>query len=125
MPNPVGRPSKYDPAYCERVIELGRLGKSPAQIAADIGVAKQTLANWGEAHPEFLAALTRAKTLEQAWWEDAAQNGQAQSVIGASVWAKSAAARFREDYTERQEQKLTGEVVAVIERRFVRPNATD
>lgn len=25
---PAGRPSDYDPAYCERVIELGREGKS-------------------------------------------------------------------------------------------------
>ena len=29
---PVGRPSTYDPAYCEEVIALGRIGKSIEQI---------------------------------------------------------------------------------------------
>jgi hypothetical protein len=31
---PVGRPSLYDPAYCDKVIELGRIGKSVEQIAS-------------------------------------------------------------------------------------------
>ena len=37
---PAGRPTDYRPEYCERVIELGRLGMSVVEMAADIGVAR-------------------------------------------------------------------------------------
>lgn len=102
---PVGRPSTYDPAYCSQVEELGLQGKSPAQISAIIGVPRSTMQLWGEKHPEFLAALKRAKELEQAWWEEA---GQRMALMGgqfsnAAVWKKSMEARFRDKYTERRE----------------------
>ena len=64
---PVGRPSQYDPVYCERVIELGKIGKSVEQIAANIGVGTKTLYNWREEFPEFLQALELAKELELDW----------------------------------------------------------
>jgi len=99
---PAGRPSKYKPEFCEQVIDLGKAGKSQVQIAVELGIPRTTMLSWADAHEEFSTALTRAKECEQAWWEDQAQNGKAQELIGASVWAKSVAARFRDDYTERQ-----------------------
>jgi hypothetical protein len=33
-----GRPTTYDPAYCERVIETGEEGKSKAQIASTLRI---------------------------------------------------------------------------------------
>ena len=103
----VGRPSTYDPAYCEKVVELGRQGKSPAQIAAGIDVARTTMLLWADTYPEFLTALTRAKDLEQAWWEDQAMSGLTADRFNAAVWKKGVEARFREDYTERSETKST------------------
>jgi transposase len=64
-----GRPSKYDPAFCDRVEELGRQGASVLECALELGVCKQTLFNWQEEHPEFLDALTRARAHRQVWWE--------------------------------------------------------
>lgn len=116
----VGRPSQYEPEYCERVIELGRQGKSPAQIASELGVVRQTLYNWAGQHPEFLAALTRAKIEEQRWWEDIGQSALFADKFQAQVWAKSMQARFRDDYTERQ--KIDANVnVQKIERVIVDP----
>lgn len=111
---PAGRPSTYDPKYCEMVIDLGKQGKSEVQISAGIDVPRTTMRSWAEQHPEFSSALTRAKELEQAWWEDAAQKGTAQSKIGPAVWNKSVSARFREDYTERHE--VSGSVTVEIVR---------
>ncbi len=65
----MARPSKYDPAYCEQVIELAQDGASLLECAVTIGVEKKTLYNWAEDHPEFLHALTRAKQLRLVWWE--------------------------------------------------------
>lgn len=105
---PAGRPSEYDPAYCERVIALGKQGKSKVVMAAEIGVSKPTLDNWARAHPEFFAAMETALTLSQAWWENAGQKGLTAEKFNASVWSRSMAARFPADWRETTRQEQTG-----------------
>jgi len=100
---PVGRPSLYRPEYCEKVIELGRQGCSPAEIASELNVDRATLGYWADQNEEFSAALTRAKTHEQAWWEKAGKSGMVADKFNAQVWTKSVTARFREDYTEKRD----------------------
>ena len=41
--NPVGRPSKYDPLYCERVIQLGADGNSKEAIAVELNPVESVL----------------------------------------------------------------------------------
>jgi hypothetical protein len=100
---PVGRPSLYRPEYCEVVVELGRKGCSPAEIASELDVDRATLIHWTQEHKEFLTAMTRAKTHEQAWWERAGKSGMVADKFNAAVWTKSVTARFREDYTEKRD----------------------
>ena len=101
--HPGGRPSKYKPAYCQQVIELGKEGKSQVQIACELNVDPKSLRDWAEAHEEFSLALTRAKAFEQAWWEDMGMKGLIADKFNANVWKKSMEARFRDTYTERRE----------------------
>lgn len=96
-----GRPTKYHPSYCDRVVEYGRAGKSRAWIAAELGVVKQTLLNWASENPEFLDALEYANTLSQQWWEDAGQSGMTADKFNNGVWSRSMAARFPEDWREK------------------------
>lgn len=105
---PAGRPSKYNPDLCERVIELGREGKSYEQISAAIDVPRSTMDSWARVHPEFSAALTRAKELEHNWWEEVGQSALFADKFQHSVWAKSMSARFREKYTEKQQLEHSG-----------------
>lgn len=107
---PAGRPTKYNPAFCETVIELGKMGKGPAQIASALGVARKSLWDWAEAHPEFSAALTRAKDEEQTWWENIAQDALFADKFNSAVWSKSMSARFRDEYTERRDVNNKHEV---------------
>jgi transposase-like protein len=100
---PRGRPSLYKPEYCERVIELGKQGCSPMEIAADLDIDRATLYHWSDKYPDFLTSLKRAKVYEQAWWEKMGKSGLTADRFNAMVWSKSVAARFREDYTERKE----------------------
>lgn len=105
----MGRPSNYDPAYCETVIELGRQGASVVEMAAEIGVARATLeTNWPAAHEEFLEALTHARELSQAWWEKTGRVGMIENTINASIWSRSMAARFPRDWREVRGTELTG-----------------
>jgi len=106
---PAGRPSSYDPSYCERVIELGREGCSVVEMAADIGVHRNTLETmWTEAHPQFLEALTHARQLSQAWWERAGRIGMIENNINSSIWSRSMAARFPKDWREVKATELSG-----------------
>ncbi len=105
---PAGRPTLYKPEYCEEVVELGKQGKSPVEIACDLGVLRETMLGWAKQHEEFSTALTRAKQFEQQWWENEGRKGLTADKFNAQVWTKSMQARFREDYTERQDLNVKG-----------------
>jgi len=109
---PVGRPSLYDPAYCEKVVELGRIGKSVEQISAILNVSLRTMYSWRDAHEEFLHALDDAKTYEQAWWEEQAAaymvENKESDRLNASLWSRSMAARFPKKYRESTKTEITG-----------------
>jgi len=67
--NPVGRPTKYEPRFCEIAIEQMSLGFSKEAVAGYIGIAKDTLYKWAEAHPEFADALRIGTSKSQYVWE--------------------------------------------------------
>jgi len=105
----MGRPSSYDPAYCERVIELGKQGMSVVEMACEIGVSRNTLeTNWPAQHPEFLEAFTRAKEESQAWWERTGRVGMMKKEIDAAIYSRSMAARFPHDWRETKRSELSG-----------------
>lgn len=93
-----GRPTDYRDSHCAQVIELGKQGKSHAQIAAALDVSRQTMYTWQEKHPEFLDAITRARDLAQAWFEEKGQIGLADKTFNAALWDKQVSARFRNEY---------------------------
>ncbi len=105
---PAGRPTDYDPVYCDSVIGWGKDGKSLAWMAAEIGVSKQTVNRWMLAHPEFCAAMEKARTLAQRWWEDKGQSNLESQHFQAALWSRSMAARFGDDWREVRRQENTG-----------------
>ena len=105
---PAGRPTDYDPAHCDRVVAMGIEGKSRAQMAAALDICYATWQNWEKAHPEFLAATTRARIHAQAYWEGRAHAGMENREFNASLWSKSMAARFPDDYSDRQKHEHSG-----------------
>src|ERR1700689_2037013 len=64
-----GRPTKYDPRYCEMLVEFGSQGYTLGAFAGLIGTCKQTVENWKVEHPEFLVAATRARASRLTKWE--------------------------------------------------------
>jgi transposase len=126
---PVGRPTLYDPAYCDKVVQLGRIGKSVEQIAAILDVSLRTMYSWRDAHEEFLHALDDAKTYEQAWWEEQASaymvENKESDRLNATLWSRSMAARFPKKYRESTKQEITGAdgapLLTGIQVTFVKP----
>ena len=109
---PAGRPTDYDPKYCDLVIELASQGKSKAQMAATIGVTRKTMWTWAQQYPEFLNAFELAEELCQQWWENIGQtylvNTKDGDSLNTGLWARSMAARFPKDYTDRTKHEVTG-----------------
>ena len=112
MTNPVGRPSKYDLSYNDKVIELGKLGKSFEQMSSILGIGITTLKRWREEHEEFRASLEDAHGFAQTWWEDMAQSYLVESKdtekLNTGLWSRSMAARFPANYSDRVKQEISG-----------------
>lgn len=91
---------------CDRVVELGAQGCSITEMAADLGVSRETVYAWSREKADFSDALLRARTLSQSWWERQAREGlvSANGVsINAGLWKAYMAARFPHDYTEKRD----------------------
>ena len=98
---PAGRPTAYNPEFCEQIVEWGKLGKSRTWIATELNVHRDTLYEWEQVHPEFSDAMARAKALEQRRREDAGQDGMRLQGFGQSIWSRSMAARFPKEWREK------------------------
>lgn len=124
-----GRPSKYDPAFCEQVIDLGREGASKAEMSYALGVARSTFDLWEHEHPAFSEAVKEAVSLAQGWWE---QKGR-KAVFGgipnfnATAFIFTMKNRFPSDWKDKTEvdQNLAGKVVHEVRRTIVRPSDTN
>jgi transposase len=127
---PVGRPTLYDPKYCEEVVTLGRIGKSVEQIAANLNVSLRTMYLWRDTYEEFMHALDDAKTYEQAWWEEQASaymvENKESDRLNATLWSRSMAARFPKKYRESTKTEITGAdgapLLSGIQVSFVKPS---
>lgn len=121
---PAGRPTTYDPAYCDKVIELGGMGASKHEMALEIGCAYSTFQLWQTEHPEFSAAVKMAADGAQGWWE---RNGRLRTFaagpdFNATSFIFNMKNRFPDDWRDKQERELSGEVkVGHIERTIVDP----
>ena len=132
MNTPLGRPSKYDPAFCDQVVELGRMGKSFQQMASILNTTYTSMQRWCEEYEDFRVALSQAQEYSQAWWEDMCQTHmieeQGSAKLNASLWSRSMAARFPKTYRESTKQEITGAdgspLLAGIQVSFVKPNDT-
>ena len=109
---PAGRPSLYDPSYCDLAIEYGMQGMNKTEIAVEIGVHKDTLYEWIKVHPEFSDAIKKAEHAAERWYQKAFRN------LGTGVLEKGNATalifaaknQLPDVYRDRREHTVDGEV---------------
>ena len=104
---PAGRPSKYDPSYCQKVIEVMGEGLSLTAFAGCIGVDRSTIDEWRKSYPEFSLACTRGmakrtETLERGLLDP----GMPGPAVNARRFALANAAP--EEWREKQQLEHTG-----------------
>lgn len=98
---PMGRPTIYDPAFCEKIKAWGKLGKSRAWMCSQLEIGRTTMQRWEHEHEEFRLALTVSEAHAQAYWEDLGQDNISTREFQANVWSRSMAARFPKDWREK------------------------
>ena len=126
----VGRPTLYDPALCDKVIELGKQGLSVQQMSLELGISTRSLFDYKAEYPEFSRALEEAQDLEMAWWENQAKlymvEHKDSARLNTGLWSRSMAARFPKKYREQVKQEITGAdgapLLTGIQVSFVKPN---
>lgn len=70
----MGRPTKYDPGYCDELVAFMAQGYSMTAFAAQIGVDRDTITEWGNVHDEFSLAIKKGKAACASWWESVNRN---------------------------------------------------
>lgn len=101
-PNQGGRPTKYQPEFCDRIIDLGTQGMGICEIAVELGVVRQTIYSWKDQHSEFLDAFTRAREKSQAWWERQGREGLSSREFNHGLWKLNMVNRFPKDWSDKQ-----------------------
>jgi hypothetical protein len=114
-----GRPSTYDPALCDKIEGMGKLGLSRWQIASRLEIAPNNLRNWEGAHEAFRAALEIARLDALDYYETLAQKHMIENPGGpklnTGLWSRSMAARVPAEYRENSKVEVTGKNDGAIE----------
>lgn len=106
----MGRPTKYDPTFCDKVIACGEEGDTLAAMAEACDVHRETLNDWIDEHPEFSDAVKRGLQKAQIWWEKKGRVATFGGVEGfnATSYIFQMKNRFKQDWRDKQETELTG-----------------
>lgn len=103
---PAGAPSKYDPKYCEMLIEHMGEGYSFDSFAGGIGVSIKTLYNWKDLHDKFLHAQREGQSKSLKKFEEIAMGQMSGKIQGSAAvlifWMKN---RF--NWTDKKEIEQT------------------
>lgn len=91
-----GRPSKYQGTMPSKLIELMQKGASKAEVAADLGISRDTLHEWEKDpnKPEFSDAIKRGEELSQAWWMRMGRENLQNKDFSATLWYMNMKNRF-------------------------------
>jgi len=109
-PRPIGRPTKYDPAYCDQIVEFCAGGYSLTAFAGHLGISRSTINEWAGAHSEFSEALKIAKaSAALALEQDAARIRQEGGGPGAAVLVIFGLKNFApDDWKDKQRHEISG-----------------
>ena len=103
-----GRPTKYDPKFCETVKEVMAKGFSKEAVAGHLKINKDTLYKWVERHEEFANAIKDGMELSRLFWESIAINHLTHTKnskqLNSVVWLFNMKNRF--NWTDKKEIEL-------------------
>ena len=113
----VGRPTKYDPKYCEMLIDHMSQGLSLESFAGELSISKATLYTWLDQHDEFLDARAIGVEKCRAFWERlGVKLAQGEIQGNSKVWDTNMKNRFKQEWRDRHEYVVENRKPSIIER---------
>jgi transposase-like protein len=101
----IGRPSEYKPEWMlNKAIDLMSEGASKVEVAAELGITRETLYDWMKKHPEFSDTIKKGEQLCEAWWEKHGRRSLHDQKFNATLWYMNMKNRFK--WSDRQEQTI-------------------
>lgn len=95
---PFGRPTKYNPDFCDVVREVMAKGYSKEAVAGHLQISKDTLYAWEKEHKDFSDALKHGVELSRKFWEKIALDHITHTAKGkqlnSTVWIFNMKNRF-------------------------------
>ena len=82
-----GRPTKFQETYCNEVIETMGTGLSLTAFAGHIGVARSTINEWMNAHPQFSEAVKIGTAKRVAYLERRLLDGEIGPRVTSHIFA--------------------------------------
>ena len=123
MPPGRGRPTDYEPAFCDEAETFLAEGYSVAALAGHLHVAKSTVYEWIERYPDFSDAVKRGQAGAVLWWEKANRNLAMTGEGNATACVFGLKNRASDEWRDKVETEHSGAVtVNKIVREFVSPS---
>jgi hypothetical protein len=115
-----GRPTKYDPAYCDQLIAHMNHGYSFASFAGKCAISESTLYKWQADYPEFAEAHQIGIPCKRLELEYRLLNGDPKATTAAIFALKCA---FPEEWADKRQVEQTGTLEIVWRGRNVSPKS--
>lgn len=103
----MGRPTKYDPRFCDEARRIMAQGFSVKAFAGQIGVNVQTVYNWMNQYPDFFDAIKDGQAAAAEWWERTLMQVAATGEGSAAAAIFGVKNRSQEEWKDKVEQDHT------------------
>lgn len=101
-----GRPTKYDPRYCDQVVECMGRGLSLTAFAGEIDVARSTINEWMGQHGAFSEAVKRGQAKRVLFLEGRLLDGDTGPRVTSHIFALKNA--DPEEWRDKREHEHSG-----------------
>ena len=98
--------TKYNPAMCKTMIDMGLEGASQKMIWSALGISKSTAENWRKKYPDFAEALDQALVHSQAYWERIMLANVDNKNFNTRMVEIAVRGQFAQDYRESKDTKI-------------------
>ena len=124
----IGRPSTYDPSYCDVVRDMMATGLSKTAVAGHLRVSRQRLIDWGDANPDFRDAIKEGEAMRTLRLEQDLLMANTGPQVTSRIFALKNAAP--DEWRDIKAVEMTGKdggplAITGITRRIVDPDGTD
>lgn len=125
---PGGRPTTYQPEFCDVVRDMMATGLSKTAVAGYLKVSRQRLIDWAEANPEFRDAVKEGEAMRTLRLEQDLLSAETGPQVTSRIFALKNAAP--EEWRDMKAVEMTGKdggpmEITGITRRIVDPGGTD